>query len=132
VSVFVDTSAILAVMDADDSSHERAAAAWRKLLSDEEPLVTTSYVVVEVFALVQRRLGIDAVRALESDVMPVLQVIWIDADVHRRAVAAVLATGSKRLSLVDCSSFEIMREQNIRQAFTLDRDFIAQGFDAVP
>lgn len=132
MSVFVDTSAILAVMDADDSNHQRAAAAWRKLLSDEELLVTTSYVVVEVFALVQRRLGMDAVRALESDVMPVLHVIWIDADTHRRAVAAVLATGSKKLSLVDCSSFEVMREQNIRQAFTLDRDFIAQGFDAVP
>ncbi len=132
MSVFVDTSALLAIMDADDASHRRAASAWRKLITTDETLLTSSYVVVEVFALAQRRLGMEAVRALESDVMPILNVAWIDAAIHRRAVAALLAASRKKLSLVDCSSFEVMREYGIRRALTLDRHFSAQSFDVLP
>jgi predicted nucleic acid-binding protein len=132
VSVFVDTAALLAMMDADSPSHRIAVPAWQNLIAIEEILVTSSYVVVEVFALAQRRFGMDAVRVLDSDVIPMLNVVWIDAELHGRAVAAVLAAASKKLSLVDCASFEIMREHGIRTAFTLDRDFSAQGFDVVP
>ena len=132
MSVFVDTSALLAVMDADDSNHQRATAAWRDLVATEEMLVTSSYVVVELFALTQRRLGMDAVRALESDVMPILDVVWVGAEIHRRAMAAVLAADSKKLSLVDCASFEVMRTHGIGKAFALDSDFSAHGFDVVP
>lgn len=119
-------------MDADDASHRRAASAWKKLLTTDETLLTSSYVVVEVFALVQRRLGMGAVRALESDVIPTLNVVWIDAELHRRAVAGLLAASREKLSLVDCASFEVMREYGIRRALTLDRDFSAQGFSVVP
>lgn len=132
MSVFVDTSALLALMDADSASNRLAISAWQNLIATDEPLVTSSYVVIEVFALAQRRFGLDAVRALDSDVMPILNVVWVDAELHRRAVAAVLAAASKKLSLVDCASFEIMRERGIRTAFTLDRDFAAQGFELIP
>lgn len=119
-------------MDGDDSNHQRATAVWRDLVATEEMLVTSSYVVVELFALTQRRLGMDAVRALESDVMPILDVVWVGAEIHRRAMAAVLAIGSTKLSLVDCASFEVMRTHGIGKAFALDRDFSAHGFDVVP
>jgi uncharacterized protein len=132
MSVFVDTSALLAMLDADESSHRRCADAWTKLVSDDERLLTSSYVVVEVFALVQRRLGLDAVRELEMSVMPLVHVLWVDSEVHRRAISALLAAARKRLSLVDCASFELMRDHGIRRAFTLDRHFTEQGFEKVP
>ncbi len=132
MSVFVDTSALVAVLDADDSGHRRSAAAWKRLISDDEALVTTSYVVMEVFALAQRRLGMDAVRALDSTVMPLINMVWIDSEIHQRAVAALLAASRKKLSLVDCASFEVMREHGIRDALTLDRHFSEQGFDRIP
>jgi len=62
MSVFVDTSALLAVLDAGDAQHPHARAAWQTLLHGDEPLVTTSDVLVETFALVQNRLGMDAGR----------------------------------------------------------------------
>lgn len=132
MSIFVDTSALFAVIDADDAGHRRAASAWKNLITTDETFVTSSYIVVELFALAQRRLGMNAVRALESDVMPMVEVVWIDADIHRRSVAAFLTVSTKKLSLVDCSSFEVMREYGIRTALTLDRDFSSQGFDVIP
>jgi predicted nucleic acid-binding protein len=130
VSVFVDTSALLAVLDGDDESHARADVAWRKLLASEEPLATTNYVLVETFALLQSRLGLDAVRALEQDVVPALRVIWVQPELHAAAATALLTAGRRRLSLVDCVSFEAMRRAGIRRAFVFDRHFAEQGFDS--
>jgi predicted nucleic acid-binding protein len=64
--VFVDTSALYALLDRDDRRHADAAAIWRRLAEEARPLTTHSYVLVEAFALVQRRLGPAAVRALQS------------------------------------------------------------------
>lgn len=132
MSVFVDTSALLAVLDADESKHRACVDEWTRLVSGDETLMTSSFVVVEVFALVQRRLGLDAVRALETSVMPLVHVVWIDSAIHRRAVSALLAASRKKLSLVDCASFEVMRDFGIRSVFTLDRHFSEQGFERVP
>jgi len=120
------------MLDADETNHRKCADAWSRLVTEEERMMTSSYVVVEVFALVQSRLGMDAVRALESSVMPLIQVLWVDSGIHRRAVSALLAASRKKLSLVDCASFEVMREYGIRAAFTLDKHFSEQGFERMP
>ncbi len=129
MSVFVDTSALLALMNGGDESHARALATWDRLASASQALITSNYVLVETFALVQSRLGLQAARALQEDVLPGLRVVWIDAEVHAAAVTAVLATGRRGVSLVDCSSFEVMRRRGLRQAFHFDRHFTQQGFE---
>ena len=128
MSVFVDTSAFLALLDASDQFHTAAATVWRRLLESESRLVTSSYVLVETFALTQNRLGPAASRTFERDILPTVEVIWIDQDLHRSSVAAFLAAARRRLSLVDCVSFEVMRANGISRAFAFDRHFAEQGF----
>lgn len=53
--VFVDTSALYALLDEDDANHARAAKAFAELQGSE--LTTHAYVLVETLALVSRRLG---------------------------------------------------------------------------
>jgi predicted nucleic acid-binding protein len=132
VSVFVDTAAFYALLDRDDDNHGRARKEWERLLEGDGELITTNYVVVECLALVQHRLGIKALRALADDVLPLAEVHWIEKELHAAAAAALLAAGRKRLSLVDCTSFEAMRRRRIRTAFTFDRHFQEQGFDRIP
>lgn len=127
--VFVDTSALYAVLDADDEWHEKAKAAWEKLLSnDEVVLITSNYVLVETSALVQRRLGADALRTLHCDVLPAMEIVWLTEDVHRAATAAVLVAGKRGVSLVDCTSFEVMRRSGISECLAFDQHFTEQGF----
>jgi predicted nucleic acid-binding protein len=132
VSTFVDTSALLAVLDADDAQHARASRTWRELLGSDEPLVTTSYVLVEAFALAQARLGLEATRTLNVDVVPILRVIWVDERLHRAAMTALLTAQRRHLSLVDCVSFEAMRQAGMTRAFAVDRHFRQQGFSTIP
>jgi predicted nucleic acid-binding protein len=129
---FVDTSALIALLDGNEAKHIACARSWRKLLADDEVLVTSSYVLVETYALAQRRLGIDAVRTLTTDYVPLLAVDWIDETVHGAALASLLTANRRELSLVDCASFEIMRRRDISKAFALDADFAKQGFSVAP
>jgi len=132
VSVFVDTSGLLAVLDATDENHKEADEAWLALLGGEEVLTTSNYVFVETFALVQSRLGLKAAQTLAQDITPAFSIHWVEQAEHEAAVAAVLAGGKRRLSLVDCVSFEVMRRQGIRRSFAFDTHFKEQGFDCIP
>jgi len=131
MSVFVDTSAFLAVLDADDAEHSRASRAWRELITGGEPLVCSNYVLLETFAVAQRRLGMQAVRALQEDVCPLLRVEWVGEALHAAGVAALLTADRRQLSLVDCVSFELMRRIGARRAFCFDPHFEEAGFDCV-
>lgn len=128
--VFVDTSAFLAVLDAGDRNFRKARVAWERLVSSAEALICHNYVLVEASALVQRRLGLAALRALEEDVLPLVRTIWVEEDVHRAAVGALFAAADRSLSLVDCVSFEVMRRSGIRTAFAFDAHFKERGFIA--
>jgi uncharacterized protein len=132
MTVFVDTSALYALLDRADASHEHAAGAWRGFLNDDEQLLTSNYVVVESFALTQSRLGIAAVRLLQDDILPVIRIHFVDREVHRSSISVLLAAGRRNLSLVDCASFEIMRALGIKTVFAFDPHFKEQGFVVVP
>ena len=130
--IFIDTSAFYAVLDQDDENHPAAAKLWRRLLQDDAALLTSNYVLVETSAVIQRRLGIAALRAFQGDIVPLLAVEWIDEIRHQAAIEMALAASRKRLSLVDCSSFLVMREVEVRRAFCFDRHFREQGFSVLP
>lgn len=131
--IFVDTSAFYAILDKDDRAHASARQAWTALLSADEPapLVTSNYVLVESFALTQARLGLDAVRTLQGAMLPVVTVEWVQPEEHTAAVGALLSADRRGLSLVDCTSFELMRSLRLRRAFAFDRHFAEQGFELV-
>jgi predicted nucleic acid-binding protein len=63
-----------------------------------------------------------------DEVLPVVDVQWIEAGTHDAAVAAMLSAGRRNLSIVDCTSFELMRSLGVKKAFAFDRHFKEQGF----
>lgn len=130
---FVDTSALYALLDADDDSHA-AAASWfgGPGAASNETLVTHNYIVVESAALVHHRLGAAAARDLFDALLPVLTVVFVDDGLHARATAAYLGSLSRRVSFVDRVSFQLVRETPIDRAFAFDHDFATEGFVVVP
>lgn len=134
--VLLDTSALFALLDAEQRFHEDAKRAWDQLLANarrgQQPLLTHHAIVMESTALVARRLGMQAVRELHDGFLPVAEIVWIDEKLHRRASAAMFAASRRAVSLVGWLSFEVMRDRRIRRAFTFDGHFREQGFLPVP
>jgi predicted nucleic acid-binding protein len=128
VTLVVDTSAFLALLNASDRAHEQAEAIWIQLRERNETLLTTNYVLLETISLIGRRFGMDLVRAFQRDFVPLVEVTWVDSAIHERAMAALLTAGLRDLSLVDCVSFEVMRQKGVEHAFAFDPHFERQGF----
>lgn len=131
MSVFVDTSAFIGMADSENAQHGDAVRVWDGLLTANEPLVATNYILLETFSLVQSRWGIKAVQDFQDSICPLLSIQWIDEPMHRSGVAAVLAAGRRQLSLVDCVSFEVMRRIGLNRVFCFDPHFEEQGFEVL-
>jgi uncharacterized protein len=126
--VFVDTSALYALLVRSDQRHGDARRVFDRLKAEEAVLVTSSYVLVETYALLGRRIGLGAVAAFRNDFAPLLEVAWVDPATHDAALDALLERSSRELSLVDLVSFLVMRGRGIDEAFAFDRHFEEEGF----
>lgn len=129
--IFVDTSALLAFLDRDATHHEEVVACLAGVFQERSG-VAHNYVVIETEALARRRLGSRVAQRLLEDVVPVLETVWVDAELHAAAVTAHLRTLRRRSSLIDHVSFELMRRRSISAAIALDRDFAREGFELLP
>ncbi|MGC1375710.1 MAG: PIN domain-containing protein [Anaerolineales bacterium] len=130
--IYIDTSALLAVLDQEDINHSTAKKTWLGFLETDELLLTNSYVMVESIAIIQNRLGLKNVRRMTSELLPVIEIDWLDPAQHEIALNDVLTANRRNLSLVDCASFETMRRLRIETVFTFDDHFKEQDFTVIP
>jgi hypothetical protein len=130
VKVFADTSYFIALLNGRDEAHDVAVAFSRE---DIPEVFLTEFVLME--------LGDGFCKP--SDRPDFLTVVeYVRTNPHYIVVPcspALLAKGldlfasrpDKEWSLTDCTSFVIMREENIADALTTDRHFIQGGFRAL-
>ena len=125
--IFLDTSTIYALADANDLHHSEASEMFALAFSNNEDILLHNYVLIESTALLQRRLGLDvALRFLDQ--MISIQTHWIDNEDHAQDVTLLRERDNRGLSLVDCASFVVMRRYGISQAMAFDVDFEHEGF----
>jgi predicted nucleic acid-binding protein len=120
--VLWDSSAILALLDADDADHERAVAIASQIASERRPSFVTNYIEVEAHALLLRKLGRALAREwLLAGGLPVIRALPEEEDRAREIVAR---HSDKDWSLCDAISFAVLDVRGIRRAFTFDRHFL--------
>jgi predicted nucleic acid-binding protein len=124
VSVVVDTSALIALLDRSDAHHRDAIAFWTD--PDDEDLVTHAYVVIETVALVRSRLGPAAAGALADDLLPALRVEMVDRPLHEASLADFRRMGGGT-SLVDRVTIAFAARHGIGRAFAYDAGLVAAG-----
>lgn len=128
--IFVDTAAWLALLNKNDVLHRRATDLNRDLLSGETHYVTTDYVLTEVAnALARPPYRKSTIRFLEAVLSSKgVTVVPITRERFLRAWQLYKSRHDKEWGLTDCTSFIIMEEQRIREAFTSDRHFQQAGY----
>ena len=126
--VFVDTSGYYAELDATDPCHEPARNAFALALRQKCKLITTNYVVHESWAVIQARLGWEAVDAWRDRLVTLCDVVWVTQELHNLGEARCRQARQRHLSLTDCVSIEVMRRRRIEQAIAFDEHFDREGF----
>ncbi len=123
--VLWDSSAILALLDADDADHDRAVVVVHRIALAARPSFITNYVEAETHALLLRKLGRTLAREwLFSGGLPVLRVL---PEEEERAKAILTRYVDKDWSLCDAISFAVLETRRVRTAFTFDRHFRQYG-----
>jgi len=125
--IFLDTSAVYAMADQGDPNHAPALEKFNHILATGEVLCLHSYILVESAALLQARLGLPVALQFLKDAN-VFQIEWVDQILNEKAVRELKRIGIRGISFVDCLSFVVMREKQIKRALAFDPDFTAQGF----
>jgi len=124
-AVLWDSSAILALLDADDADHERAAFIARKIAAERRPSFVTNYIEAETHALLLHKLG--RALALEWLLQGGLPVIRVLPREEEQAKDILLRHADKDWSLCDAISFAVLELREVRSAFSFDRHFRQYG-----
>ena len=129
--VFADTSAFLALLDGSDALHMRAKEIWQSLVERQPILWTSDYVRLETWALLQRRIGNEALTDFHEVILPLCRVISVGEDGFERAADKWRLARRRKLSLVDITSFDLIRVRCIPAVFAFDKHFAEEGFSVL-
>ena len=119
--VLWDSSAILALLDADDADHARAVDVARRIVVEHRPVFITNYIEAEAHALLLRKLGRTVARQwLLAGGLPVVTVLPAE---EQRAKDILARHLDKDWTLCDAISFAVLDARRVSRAFTFDHHF---------
>jgi uncharacterized protein len=129
--VFVDTSG-WACLFVESEPHHQLAMQYFEIAQQQQSLVTTNYVLTELVALFYSPLRLPRTQIFQIiDAIKIsthIQIVHVDVEIDDAAWDLCKNRLDKPWSLVDCTSFVVMKQLKIQEALTTDRHFEQAGF----
>jgi uncharacterized protein len=134
--LFIDTSGWAYFLDSQDTLHSVVVTSVKQAVKKRRRLVTTNYIITELVALLSSRFHlprqqvIKAINLIKWDAS--VEVVHIERTMDDEAWALLEQRLDKEWSLVDASSFIVMKRFGMIEALTTDHHFTQAGFSRVP
>jgi predicted nucleic acid-binding protein len=133
-SVFIDTSAFVALRNAAEVEHERARTVLSGLLSEGVALFTSNYVFAETYTALLVRVGraeaIEWGRRFRAG--GAVELVRLDEEIESAAWDILERHRDKRWSYVDATSFALIERDGGGEAFAFDGHFAQRGLRVFP
>ena len=129
--IFIDTQGWVALKYRSDAHFQQARQVFNEVLLEKALFITTNFVLDEAYTLLRRTAGHRVVVDFgeEVKVMLPLRVVHIGKKLQDAAWDLFKARdGTLLWSFTDCTSFAVMQQLNIYEAFTNDHEFEQAGF----
>ncbi len=128
--IFLDTGAFIARYVARDQHHVESLRLWHKLETEQIACWTSNHVIDEVLTLLGRIAGnkFSAARAESIYSSGFLTILRPEQDIEIQALQLFYKYADQQVSFTDCISFALMKQRNIKRAFTFDHHFELAGF----
>lgn len=133
-SIFVNTSGWLALYNANDPNHEAARQLWEYLRKQPVRLVTTDYVLDQVYTTFKIFGSLHAAQALHALITnsAILRLFMIDSVIFDRAWKVFVEDEQPKWSFTDCINYSVVQYLGISEVFTFDPTFTAPGLVRIP
>lgn len=131
--IFVDTGAWDAIADRGDANH-KAALRFRDEIAGKVRLVTSDYVLDELYTLLLMNIGFQKPVEYKNNIdilikENILEIIWINRYFAEKAWEIFERFNrDKQWSFTDCTSYAVMKHIGITEVFAFDRHFEQMKF----
>ncbi len=125
MKVFVDSSAIAALIIKNDKNHLKAVSVLKKLTDSQAELILSNFVLAETYNLIAARTY--PVKAREWLLSNTWSVERVSASDEKEALAIIQRYADKGYSYTDATSFSFIKRLDFNMAFTFDRHFSQFG-----
>ncbi len=131
--IFVDSSAFAALFLENDKDHKNALALFQKLKNSKTPLYTSDYIIDETLTLLLHRSGHKQSMAAGEAILSsdVIKIVSVYPDYFKPAWVLYKKYDDKKFSFTDVTSFTIIKDLNIKKAFSFDSDFKKAGIQLI-
>jgi uncharacterized protein len=130
-SIFIDSSAWIALFSRRDQHHEEADRVFRNIVVSKRRILTTNLILAEIHWLLLHRAGIQAAAAtlekIESS--PLVEITFANASNHQAAKDWMKKLRDHSISYTDAVSFSVMKTTGCSEALAYDRHFRIAGFE---
>ena len=121
MTIFGDTSALVALFRTDDSNHKKAKELSKKL--EDKSGIISNYIFAETVTVLSQKIGKQLTIIAAQTIRQIFKEIRIDQDIDELAWEIFKKQKSKNVSLVDCTTIALFQKGIFDQLFTFDTDF---------
>ena len=134
MNLFVDSSGWIALFGDKDKFHWRAVSGYQSLENRPISWVTTDYVFDETVTFLQKHYGLFVAQRCGNAILhaPYIKMLSVDEFAWQAAWKMFQTYDDKQWAFTDCTSFIVMQQQQIWQAFSFDQHFEQAGFRLWP
>ena len=130
--IFIDTSAFIALTFPLDIFHSQANGWWKK--NEKESFITSNIVIIEALGWIRykggKKVAIEVGERMYSG--EGINIIKVSPEDEKNSWKLFKKLDGKGISMVDCTSFVVMKRLKIKKAFAFDSDFKKAGFEVLP
>ena len=130
--IFVDTNAWVALVDDKDKFHPHASSWFHN--NSEQSFITSNLVILETLGWLRynrgKKLAVESGKRLLLS--PDIKVERVSQTDETGAWKLFQKLGGRGVSMVDCTSFVVMKRLKVKEVFTFDQDFQKLGFKIYP
>lgn len=130
--IFVDTSGFMEAVQSESENFERINSLFRDTFLNGNRLITTDYVLDELFTLMRcrERLPVsELTKFVKNTNVSDIEIVGITKDLFQEALTMMGKYGDQYFSFTDCVSFAVMKELKIKNVITFDKHFSIAGFN---
>ena len=128
-TIFVDTGYFIAILNRKDINHNTAKDELEIL--NQSKIVVSDFIIFETITFLNSSLKnhelamlfLDFIESIEN-----INIIEVDKRIKNKSMELFKKYIDKDFSFTDCTSFVIMEEYNINEAFSFDIHFKQMGF----
>ncbi len=131
--ILVDTSALIALVDADDRKHDTVTA-WLKNHAQNVRLVISDYTFDECMTLMKARFGTKAAISFGQRIRnsQFCRFVHLTPQDEAATWQVFVEYGDKDWSYTDCSCLAVMQHLGIQEALSTDYHFRQMAITVVP